>query len=48
MARAWIQPEDEGWGAVRVVRTHLEKQGYVAVELRGSGNVLLRLSAYPG
>ena len=48
MARAWIEfPADTGWGDLRVAGTRLIKLGYVAAELRGSGNVMLRLSAYP-
>ena len=45
MARAWLEPEDDGWGAVRVVRAWLEDElGYVTHELRGAGRVLLRVS----
>ena len=47
MPRAWVEfPPDAGWGQIRVVRTYLEKKlGYHVTELRGSGPVLLRLSA---
>ena len=45
MARAWIEfPADTGWGDVRVAGTRLIELGYVAAELRGSGNVMLGLS----
>lgn len=44
MSRAWIQPADDGWGAVRVVRAWLEELGYRVAELRGAGPVLLRVS----
>ena len=48
MPRTWIEfPADTGWGDLRVAGTRLIKLGYVAAELRGSGNVMLRLSAYP-
>ena len=48
MARARIEfPAGTGWGDVRVAGTRLIKLGYVAVELRGSGNVMLRLSGAP-
>ena len=44
--RAWIElPEDYGWGDIRVARGTLHRLGYVTEELRGTGNVLLRLSA---
>ena len=45
MSRAWIQPADDGWGSVRVVRAWLENElGYRVAELRGAGPVLLRVS----
>ena len=45
MARAWIELQaDSGWGDLRVAGTRLIEMGYVAAELRGTGNVLLRLS----
>ena len=43
--RAWVElAADSGWGAVRTVRAALARLGYVTAELRGTGNVLLRLS----
>ena len=45
MPRAWIEfPADTGWGDLRVAGTRLIELGYVTAELRGTGNVLLRLS----
>lgn len=43
--RAWIElPADTGWGDVRVAGTRMAEMGYVVAEIRGTGNVLLRLS----
>ena len=47
MARAWIQPATSGWGDVQVAKSGLVKSGYLVAELRGSGPVLLRVSASP-
>ena len=43
--RAWIElPRDSGWADIRLARSALHKLGYRTEEVRGSGNVLLRLS----
>ena len=43
--RAWIElPLDAGWADIRLARSALHKLGYVTAELRGTGNVLLRLA----
>jgi hypothetical protein len=43
--RAWIElPPDSGWGRVRVVQGALHRLGYATDEIRGTGNVLIRLS----
>ena len=48
MARAWIElPADSGWGDVRVAGTRLAGLDYLTYELRGSGNVMLRLPGVP-
>ena len=48
MARAWIEmPPGSGWGAIRLARTALRELGYHSEEVRGTGNVLLRLSGSP-
>ena len=45
MARAWIEmPAGSGWGQVRAASRVLHELGYATEELRGSGNVLLRLA----
>jgi hypothetical protein len=45
MSRAWIElPPDAGWGRVRLAHAALHELGYVTEELRGTGNVLIRLS----
>jgi len=44
--RAWIEMQPgTGWGDIRLMRSALRDLGYVNAELRGTGNVLLRLSA---
>ena len=43
--RAWVElPADSGWADVRLARAALHKMDYATAELRGTGNVLLRLS----
>ena len=43
--RAWLElPRDSGWADIRLARSALHKLGYRTAELRGTGNVLLRLS----
>ena len=37
-------PAGSGWGQVRVASQTLRELGYTVEELRGTGNVLLRLS----
>jgi hypothetical protein len=46
MPRAWLElPRDAGWGDVRVALGRMAALEYLTDELRGSGPVLLRLSA---
>ena len=43
--RAWIElPRDSGWAGIRLARHALHQLGYTTSELRGTGNVLLRLA----
>jgi hypothetical protein len=43
--RAWVElPADSGWAGIRLATVALESLGYYVEELRGTGNVLLRLS----
>ena len=43
--RAWVElPADSGWADIRLARAALHKMDYATAELRGTGNVLLRLS----
>lgn len=44
MARCWMElPADSRWADVRLASVALNKLGYTTEELRGTGNVLLRL-----
>jgi hypothetical protein len=43
--RAWIElPAASGWAGIRLARSALHALDYTTEEMRGTGNVLLRLS----
>jgi len=45
MSRAWIElPAGSGWADVRLARGAMAGLGYHVEEIRGTGNVMLRLS----
>jgi hypothetical protein len=44
VARAWVELAEDGWAHVRLARGALEDLGYVTEEVRGTGNVMVRLS----
>ena len=44
MARAWLElPPGTGWAGIRLASHALHELGYLTAELRGSGNVMLRV-----